>query len=133
MVWTPENIERVKAMAASGLSATQVAGQIGGVSRNSIIGIAHRNKFQFTGKSGNPNPPGSTRTAPDRVFIPKSAIAPLKPGEAFPQSRLIPFADLERGECRFPFGNSDFRFCALPVVEGRSYCRHHTIVTMQPR
>lgn len=133
MVWTPENIERVRAMAASGLSATQVAGQIGGVSRNSIIGIAHRNKFQFTGRAGNPNPAGSTRAAPDRVFIPKPTIAPIKPGEVFPESRMVCFEELGRDECRFPFGHSDFRFCALPVVEGRSYCWHHTIVTMQPR
>ena len=42
MSWTEERIERLKAMWAKGSTASQIAEDIGGVSRNAVIGKAHR-------------------------------------------------------------------------------------------
>lgn len=130
MGWTPENIERVRTMASSGLTITQIANSIGGVSRNSIAGVGSRYKIKFLGNDHAISPP---KPKPDRVFIPKVIIEPLVPGEAFPESRMVTFDELGKGECRFPFGGHDFRFCGLTALEDRSYCRHHTILTTQPR
>ncbi len=42
MSWTDERIERLKTMWAKGATASQIADELGGVSRNAVIGKAHR-------------------------------------------------------------------------------------------
>ena len=42
MSWTDERIERLKAMWTKGATASQIADELGGVSRNAVIGKAHR-------------------------------------------------------------------------------------------
>ena len=42
MSWTEERIERLKSMWANGATASQIADDLGGVSRNAVIGKAHR-------------------------------------------------------------------------------------------
>jgi GcrA cell cycle regulator len=42
MSWTDERIERLKSMWEKGLTASQIADELGGVSRNAVIGKAHR-------------------------------------------------------------------------------------------
>ena len=42
MSWTDERIERLKAMWTKGSTASQIAEELGGVSRNAVIGKAHR-------------------------------------------------------------------------------------------
>ena len=42
MNWTDERVERLKKLWADGLSASQIAAQLGGVSRNAVIGKVHR-------------------------------------------------------------------------------------------
>jgi GcrA cell cycle regulator len=42
MSWTDERIERLKTMWTQGSTASQIAEELGGVSRNAVIGKAHR-------------------------------------------------------------------------------------------
>ena len=42
MSWTDERVEQLKKLWAEGLSASQIAGRIGGVTRNAVIGKVHR-------------------------------------------------------------------------------------------
>ena len=42
MSWTEERIERLKSLWAEGATASQIADDLGGVSRNAVIGKAHR-------------------------------------------------------------------------------------------
>jgi GcrA cell cycle regulator len=42
MSWTEERIERLKKMWHDGATASQIADELGGVSRNAVIGKAHR-------------------------------------------------------------------------------------------
>jgi GcrA cell cycle regulator len=42
MAWTPERVEILKKMWSEGLSASQIAGELGGVTRNAVIGKVHR-------------------------------------------------------------------------------------------
>src|SRR3954470_17097799 len=42
MSWTDERIDRLKKMWAKGATASQIADELGGVSRNAVIGKAHR-------------------------------------------------------------------------------------------
>ena len=42
MSWTDERIDRLKALWLQGMTASQIADELGGVSRNAVIGKAHR-------------------------------------------------------------------------------------------
>lgn len=51
MSWTDERVESLKKLWAEGLSASQIAAQIGGVSRNAVIGKVHRLKLSSRGRA----------------------------------------------------------------------------------
>ena len=78
MSWTDERIERLKTMWAKGATASQIADELGGVSRNAVIGKAHR-----LGLEQRPSPvkPGEER----EVKKPAAAAAP-KPAAAKAES-----------------------------------------------
>jgi len=42
MAWNDERVELLKKLWADGLSASQIAGRLGGVTRNAVIGKVHR-------------------------------------------------------------------------------------------
>ncbi|MBR0557224.1 GcrA cell cycle regulator [Ciceribacter sp. L1K23] len=52
MNWTDERVERLKKLWAEGLSASQIAAQLGGVSRNAVIGKVHRLNLPGRVKAG---------------------------------------------------------------------------------
>ncbi|WP_354188671.1 GcrA family cell cycle regulator [Bartonella silvatica] len=70
MGWTCERVELLKKFWSEGLSASQIAAQLGGVSRNAVIGKVHRLKLPGRGKTAqgvsrvqkNPTSPSSSRT-----------------------------------------------------------------------
>lgn len=67
MNWTDERVELLKKLWAEGLSASQIAAQLGGVSRNAVIGKVHRLKLSGRGKTTKAQPrarkPVATTTA----------------------------------------------------------------------
>src|SRR4051812_31987684 len=52
MNWTDERVERLTKLWAEGLSASQIAAQLGGVSRNAVIGKVHRLNLPGRAKAG---------------------------------------------------------------------------------
>ena len=74
MSWTEERIDRLKTMWTNGATASQIAEELGGVSRNAVIGKAHR-----LGLEARPSPvkPGEEKEhrAPAAVAAPKAAPA----------------------------------------------------------
>ena len=62
MSWTDERVERLKKLWADGLSASQIAAELGGVSRNAVIGKVHRLNLPGRAKSG-----GSSASRAKRV------------------------------------------------------------------
>src|SRR5213592_2572912 len=60
--WTDERVERLKKLWADGLSASQIAGEIGGITRNAVIGKVHR-----LGLSGRAKSPSSTTPRPRKA------------------------------------------------------------------
>ena len=73
MSWTDERIETLKKMWDSGMTATQIAEELGGVSRNAVIGKAHR-----LGLPARPSPvkPNEPKAAPEPKPAPAPAPAP---------------------------------------------------------
>ena len=73
MSWTDERIEQLRTMWEKGLTASQIADELGGVSRNAVIGKAHR-----LGLKSRPSPVKATEKAA------KPAKAPTAPKPASP-------------------------------------------------
>ncbi|MER8864067.1 GcrA family cell cycle regulator [Mesorhizobium sp. M0751] len=51
MNWTDERVELLRKLWSEGLSASQIAAQLGGVSRNAVIGKVHRLKLSGRGRT----------------------------------------------------------------------------------
>jgi len=87
--WTEERIDTLKKMWDSGMTATQIAEELGGVSRNAVIGKAHRLGLQSRPSPVKPNEP-KAEAAP---AAPKPAPAPAptpRPVAAAPQAPAEP-------------------------------------------
>jgi GcrA cell cycle regulator len=79
MNWTDERVEKLKKLWSEGLSASQIAAQLGGVSRNAVIGKVHRLCLPGRAKAG-----GST-AATARAKRPAAAAAPRAPNYTSPR------------------------------------------------
>ena len=73
MSWTDERIATLKKMWEGGATASQIADELGGVSRNAVIGKAHR-----LGLKARPSPvkPNEEKPEPKKAAAPAPAAAP---------------------------------------------------------
>ena len=149
MSWTEERIERLKSMWTQGATASEIAEKLGGVSRNAVIGKAHR-----LGLEARPSPvkPGEEHAAPAPAkAAPKAeaapAPAPAKPAASpAPPRRLVPakpspevadktsLLELNDRICKWPMGHPgepDFHFCGAAANPGYPYCVEHCGVAYQ--
>lgn len=155
MSWTDDRVDLLKKLWSEGLSASQIAGRLGGVTRNAVIGKVHR-----LGLSGRAT---TTRTkARPRVRTSTARRAQQRPnfrqlgnpafrslyngGDAEPyvpevEEMNIPLderkslQDLTESCCRWPIGDpqhDDFHFCNKSKVPGLPYCEFHAKRAFQP-
>ncbi|RST30470.1 GcrA cell cycle regulator [Sphingomonas ginkgonis] len=94
MSWTDERIERLKSMWAEGATASQIAEYLGGVSRNAVIGKAHR-----LGLEARPSPvkPGEEKGAAAASARPAPAAAPRDPVPAARDAAELAAGDAPTG------------------------------------
>lgn len=136
--WTDERIEILKALYKDGLSASQIAAELGGISRNAVIGKCHR--LGLTGrprKSSAPKQPRAQRRASgfarsDNRLEPIVKTMPLpKPrveDGAIPAAQRKTLLQLDAHTCRWPVGDpgtADFFFCGAEPQPDRRYCEAH--------
>jgi GcrA cell cycle regulator len=90
MSWTEERIERLKAMWTKGATASQIADELGGVSRNAVIGKAHR-----LGLEARPSPvkPGEEKESPKKAATAAKAGARSTARPKTESSATSPHAD----------------------------------------
>lgn len=122
MSWTDERIDILKQLWEKGLSASQIAEELGGVTRNAVIGKAHR-----LGLKSRPSPvkAGGAKKA--------AAAAPKKP-KVVTKPKRVTLLDLSDKICKWPHGHpgeEDFHFCGKPVQAGFPYCSEHCAVAYQ--
>jgi GcrA cell cycle regulator len=152
MGWTDERVELLKKLWADGLSASQIAAELGGVTRNAVIGKVHR-----LGLSGRAKSPASTSPRPRkprshqmlRVSRPtirgNTALAHAFDYEVEPEpdvvENVIPIGqrrtllELTEETCRWPIGDpgtADFFFCGGQSISSLPYCAYHSRVAYQP-
>jgi GcrA cell cycle regulator len=160
LTWSDERVEQLKKLWESGLSASQIAAELGNVTRNAVIGKVHRLGLSGRVKSTaqaqprakptrSPSHPlrnggGMTRgnTALAIDFKPRSQAAPEAKPLPRPQeevvvalSERVTIMDLREHMCRWPLGDpgrEDFRFCGNRTGQTGPYCVHHAAIAYQP-
>lgn len=147
MGWTDERVEILKKLWLEGLSASQIAKQLGGVTRNAVIGKVHR-----LGLSGRATPSQPTRTAFRTPRPPRPAISAASHRRA--ESRHEPVVrtaprpityveepgtatvlTLGAHMCKWPIGDpatAEFTFCGRRQDGDGPYCIEHARVAYQP-
>ncbi|MEE7457892.1 GcrA cell cycle regulator [Methylorubrum populi] len=160
--WTDERVELLRRLWDDGLSASQIALQIGGVSRNAVIGKVHRLGLAGRVKPIGPSSAQGRRKDGPEVEVELEAVAlveeptlpeppaivahrpapnfPLPPSPApepvaLAVSQRVTIMDLRDSMCRWPMGDPtspDFRFCGGRAITGLPYCTQHAQVAYQP-
>lgn len=90
MSWTDERVETLKKMWGEGQSASQIAKELGGVTRNAVIGKVHRLGLSNRGAAAAPaaaKPEAKAKPAPKAEAKP---AAPAKPAEPEPAPQETP-------------------------------------------
>lgn len=102
MSWTEERIDTLKKMWDSGLTATQIAEELGGVSRNAVIGKAHRLGLQSRPSPVKPNEPKAEAApaAPKPAPAAPAPRAPVAPAPKPPIEAAAPGAAAPAAEPR---------------------------------
>jgi GcrA cell cycle regulator len=133
MMWTAEKIETVTAH-WSKLSAAEIGDMIG-VSRNAVIGKAHR--LGLPGKLDDAEV--RKRLASRKIRFPEYRqkatrfVRIVKAEPEAPHNFLgLEIWDLTASTCRNPRGTGPYLFCGQPVIEGQSFCAHCYRLTHEP-
>lgn len=136
MDWSEERTATLKKLWLEGLSASQVARQLGGVSRSAVIGKVHR--LGITVRETPIRKRATTVRAPSRLAVrqrPSRDVAAPRVAPRFEriEEDLLPTSGilgLGAHSCRWPIGhpeNDDFGFCGRPKTSARgSYCEQHS-------
>ncbi len=123
--WTDESIAKLKDLLAKGMSARQIGEELGGLSRNAVIGKAHRLGLSTQKEK-------ETETATKKVETKTTKLpTPLKPKEkkAREPIHITPHSIQSTDKlCQWPNGDPgtpEFSFCYAEAVAGRPYCIEH--------
>ncbi len=156
-MWTDERVEMLKKLWADGLSASQVAKQLGGVTRNAVIGKVHR--LGLSGRA-TPSRPARPRTQTARTMPPlrgrpdplvaerrvedvrsaapiieRAEIARVEAEEVIDPAKRATVLTLTEHTCKWPIGDPGrpgFHFCGRGADSNSPYCAEHARLAYQP-
>ena len=138
MSWTPETVDLLKKLWGSGKTASQIAEIIGGVSRNAVIGKAHRLNLSAKIKTrsvSNSNKNTITQETNKKISR-KSKFKSLLLDKNFEPAKNLSLEELTDSTCKYSESDPDkpdFSFCGRKTVDKFSYCPLHLIVVFQTK
>ena len=140
MSWTDEKVNKLKELWGKGSTASQIAEIIGGVSRNAVIGKAHRLnlsskiKTRTTLKLNRKNL--KDEQTPRNLKGIRGKFRSLILDKDFEPAKNLNLEELTEDTCKYMEGNPDEKdssFCGRKTVEKFSYCPLHLMVVFQPK
>lgn len=145
--WSEQRVARLKSLWADGLSCSAIARDLGGITRNAVIGkvcrlgLPHRKISDNSHKRPYPKQRRSPATfnfgtTKAKANGPSIAPEPYVSRETVvtPPEKRIPFEALEISHCRYPHGETPpYAFCGAKSILGTSWCpTHFHVVTGAP-
>jgi GcrA cell cycle regulator len=152
LTWSDDRVEQLKKLWEAGLSASQIAAELGNVTRNAVIGKVHRLGLSGRAKSPSTAAPRQRKARPAqmmRVSRPmargNTALAqafevelepdPIAYDNVVPMSQRLTLLELNEATCHWPVGDPsspEFFFCGGKSLAGLPYCAYHSRVAYQP-
>ena len=140
MSWTEERVAKLKELWGKGKTASQIAEIIGGISRNSVIGKAHRlnlsAKIKTRTATSNQNFENSIQESNQIKRGRKSKFKSLIIEKDFEPENPKQLEELDENSCKWPIGHPDeksFYFCGRSSLKDFSYCKLHLLYAYQPK
>ncbi|WP_395675236.1 GcrA family cell cycle regulator [Inquilinus sp.] len=137
MSWTDERVTQLRQLWGNGKSASEIAEILGGVSRNAVIGKAHRLEL-----SGRPSPIKRKEDEEEEaVVVAVETAAPAAvakvPARPAPERKSggATILNLTERMCKWPIGDprdKDFHFCGKAAHGNLPYCAEHAAIAYQP-
>jgi GcrA cell cycle regulator len=135
--WTDERVEQLKSLWNEGLSASQIARVLGGVTRNAVIGKVHR--LGLAGRAGparSERPRNSiTHKSVARIAVPEPPVVEEDP-VTLEDGHFATVLTINDRMCRWPIGDpaeNEFHFCGHKPRSGSPYCEAHARKAYQPQ
>tara|TARA_B100000963_G_scaffold296771_1_gene267997 strand:+ start:191 stop:685 length:495 start_codon:yes stop_codon:yes gene_type:complete len=141
MSWTEEKVAKLKELWGKGNTASQIAEIIGGISRNAVIGKAHRlnlsAKIKTRTVATNKNFDNSVvNKTPNTRKGRRSKFKSLIIEKDFEPENPKQLEELDESLCKWPIGHPDektFYFCGRSSLKDFSYCKLHLLYAYQPK
>ena len=141
MSWTDEKVAKLKELWGKGNTASQIAEIIGGISRNAVIGKAHRLKLSAKIKTraatSNVNFDNSINSKNNKVKRGrKSRFSSLIIEKDFEPENPKQLEELTDNNCKYPIGHpneKNFYFCGRKSLKDFSYCKLHLLYAYQSK
>mgnify|MGYP001502206679 CR=1 FL=1 len=141
MSWTEEKVAKLKELWGKGNTASQIAEIIGGISRNAVIGKAHRlnlsAKIKTRTAASNQNFENSLVEKNNKSKrVRRSKFKSLIIEKDFEPENPKQLEELDENSCKWPIGHPDeksFYFCGRSSLKDFSYCKLHLLYAYQPK
>ena len=141
MSWNDEKIAKLKELWGKGNTASQIAEIIGGLTRNAVIGKAHRLNLSGKIKTRSAASNQSSENASESKSIKskigrKSKFKSLIIEKDFEPENPKQLEELDENSCKWPIGHPDeksFYFCGRSSLKDFSYCKLHLLYAYQPK
>ena len=141
MSWTEEKVTKLKELWGKGSTASQIAEIIGGISRNAVIGKAHRLNLSAKIKTRNSSVTPKNLQTSDQDGIVKKRGRRNKFKSLIIESDFEPenpkqLEELDENVCKWPIGHpneTSFYFCGRKSLKDFSYCKLHLLYAFQPK
>jgi GcrA cell cycle regulator len=141
MGWNEEKVDKLKELWGKGSTASQIAEIIGGISRNAVIGKAHRLNLSSKIKTRNTTSSKSFDSSlKENSSKPKqgkkSKFKSLIIEKDFEPENPKKLEELDESSCKWPVGHPEeksFYFCGRSSLKDFSYCKLHLLYAYQPK
>ena len=140
MSWTDEKVNKLKDLWGKGQTASQIAEIIGGVSRNAVIGKAHRLNLSAKIKTRSAITNNNIGSIKSNVNLKKGSrkqrFRSLLLDKNFEPAKNLQLEDLNEQTCKYMEGHPDEKdssFCGRKTIDKFSYCPLHLMIVFQPK